>query len=358
MLRRAVSSVLLLMLLCAPAFAAQKKQTLSARIAKILADPDIARGYWGIEVVSLDSGKTLFAQDAGKLFTPASNTKLFTTAAAFALIGPDYKFHTTVETSATVDKYGRLTGDVVLVGRGDPNLSGRTLPYNRRTERKQPSIRVLEELADDLVRKGVKFIDGDVIADDSYYAFERYGEGWTQDDLVWEWGAPVSALTINDNVIFVNIMPADRAGEKAFVDISPFPEYYRIDNRIITTPTGTNPRKIYINREPGSNQLTLWGNIPVDDPGANEALSIEDPADFTAKLFRELLEKRGVTIYGRPKTHHTELASLSTFSITSTASAGGGSDRLPPPGTRLPLVLGEYDSQPLSADLRVINKVS
>src|SRR5205807_3517433 len=142
-------------------------------------------------VVSLDSGKTLFAQDQGKLFTPASNTKLFTTAAAFALIGPDYKFHTTVETSGTVDKYGRLTGDVVLVGRGDPNLSGRTLPYNRRTERTLPAIRVLEDLANSVVQAGLKFVDGDVVADDAYFAYERYGEGWSQDDLVWGDGAPV-----------------------------------------------------------------------------------------------------------------------------------------------------------------------
>jgi D-alanyl-D-alanine carboxypeptidase/D-alanyl-D-alanine-endopeptidase (penicillin-binding protein 4) len=71
-----------------------------------------------------------------------------------------------------------------------------------------------------------------------------------------------------------------------------------------------------------------------------------------------LLEKRGVAIYGRNRTHHTDLASLSTFSITATASAGGGSDRAPLSGTRLPLVLGDFDSQPLSADLRVINKVS
>ncbi|MBV9088158.1 MAG: D-alanyl-D-alanine carboxypeptidase/D-alanyl-D-alanine-endopeptidase, partial [Acidobacteriaceae bacterium] len=303
--RAAVFLLILLLYSCLPALAA-KKPPLSARVAKILSDADIARGYWGIEIVALDTGKTLFAQDEGKLFTPASNTKLFTTAAAFALIGPDYKFRTTVETSGTVDKYGRLTGDVVLVGRGDPNLSGRTLPYNRRTERKQPSIRVLEQLADELVRKGVKFVDGDVVADDSYYAFERYGEGWTQDDLVWEWGAPVSALTINDNVIFVNIMPADRAGEKAFVSVDPFADYYHIDNRIITSPTGTGPRRIYINREPGSSQLTLWGNIPVDDPGAGEALAIDDPAAFAAQVFHGLLEQRGIAIYGRARTKHTE----------------------------------------------------
>jgi D-alanyl-D-alanine carboxypeptidase/D-alanyl-D-alanine-endopeptidase (penicillin-binding protein 4) len=356
-LRRPIFAAVFLVLIAIYAPAAEK-HALASRIEKILAEPDVARGFWGIEVISLDSGKTLYSYNSDKLFTPASNTKLFTTAAAFALLGSDFRFHTTVETAGTIDKHGRLDSDLVIVGRGDPNLSGRTLPYNLRTERKQPPIFALENLADQLVQKGLRYVDGDIVADDSYYAFERYGEGWAQDDLVWEWGAPVSALTINDNVIFVSILPADRVGERAFVDIIPFPEYYRIDNRVMTTPTGTGPRKIYINREPGSNQLTLWGNIPIDDQGANEALSIEDPADFTAKLFRMLLEKRGVTVYGRPRTHHTELASLSTFSVTTTASAGGGADRPPVLPARLPLVLGDYDSQPLSADLRVINKVS
>ena len=86
----------------------------------------------GIEVVDLASGKTLYSLNADKLFIPASNTKLFTTAAGLALIGPDYRFHTTLESTGTVDRYGRLSGDLVIVGRGDPNLSGRTLPYNLR----------------------------------------------------------------------------------------------------------------------------------------------------------------------------------------------------------------------------------
>ena len=140
---------------------------------------DLARGFWGIEVVSLSTGKVLYASDADKLFTPASNTKLFTTAAAMALIGPDYTFHTTVETNGTLDTHGRLTGDLVLVGRGDPNLSGRELPYALHTERNDHPIRVLEQLADTLAQKGVKYVDGDIVADDSYFAFERYGEGWT-----------------------------------------------------------------------------------------------------------------------------------------------------------------------------------
>jgi serine-type D-Ala-D-Ala carboxypeptidase/endopeptidase (penicillin-binding protein 4) len=174
-IRRSIILYVLLFAVCAAA--ADKPKELQKRVDEILSQPDVARGFWGIEVVSLDSGKTLFSDNADKLFTPASNTKLFTTAAALALIGPEYKFLTTVETKGTVDKYGRLNGDLVLVGRGDPNLSGRTLPYSLRTERNLTPVHVLESLADQIAAKGVKVIDGDVVGDDTYFAFQRYGEG-------------------------------------------------------------------------------------------------------------------------------------------------------------------------------------
>ena len=124
-------------LLIDPAQAASRKKPLSLQkqIDAILSQPELARGYWGIEITSLSSGKVLYALNSDKLFTPASNTKLFTTAAALALIGPDYKFRTSVETSGSLDKYGRLAGDLVLVGRGDPTLSGREMPYSMRTQR-------------------------------------------------------------------------------------------------------------------------------------------------------------------------------------------------------------------------------
>jgi serine-type D-Ala-D-Ala carboxypeptidase/endopeptidase (penicillin-binding protein 4) len=339
-------------------------QRLQTRIAALLNSPDLERGFWGIEVASLATGETLYSQNSNRLFTPASNTKLFVTAAALAMIGPEYKFRTTVETTGTLDRYGRLNGDLVLVGHGDPNLSGRELPYDSRTQRNDDALQALETLADALVSKGLKFVDGDVVADDSYFAFERYGEGWSQDDLVWADGAPVSALTVNDNVVFVKILPADRPGEKAFVSLNPFADYYRIDNRIVTTPAGTG-RKLFVNREPGSTVVTLWGNLPLDDPGTTEALAIEEPAKFAAGLFRQLLEKRGIVVYGHERTHHTELASLSTFTATATAIAPshGGSDDAPrvldrPMKNDQPITLASYESKPLVDDVRVINKVS
>jgi serine-type D-Ala-D-Ala carboxypeptidase/endopeptidase (penicillin-binding protein 4) len=344
-------------LLALPASAAPKKAqgSLKKQIEQILSEPDLSRGFLGVQIVSVRTGKTIYSLNPEKMFTPASNTKLFTTAAALALIGPEYKFRTSIETNGSLDKYGRLTGDLLLVGRGDPNLSGRELPYNMRTQRDADSVRVLEKLADEIVQKGVKYVDGDIIADDSYFAFERYGEGWSQDDLVWPDGAPVSALTINDNVIFVQILPGARAGDRAFVSVNPFADYYTIDNRVLTTPAGTG-RKIYINREPGATTLTIWGTMPMDDSGVNEGLSIEDPAEFAANLFRHLLEMRGVAVYGKQRTRHTDLASLSTFTSVVIASRGGDDRALTSPVG--PLVLAEYQSPPLSEDVQVINKVS
>ncbi|MCI0352920.1 MAG: D-alanyl-D-alanine carboxypeptidase/D-alanyl-D-alanine-endopeptidase [Acidobacteriales bacterium] len=341
--------------------AAKKAKALEKKIDAILTDPDLGRAFWGISVVSLKDGKTLYARNPDKLFAPASNTKLFTTAAALAVLGPDYKFRTTVETAAPIDKYGRIAGDVVLIGRGDPNLSGITLPFANKIERKLTPVRVLEDLADQLVQRGVRYIDGDIVADDTFFPFERYGEGWAHDDLTWDYGAPISALSINDNVMFLNILPAERVGDKAFVNADPFVPSYRIENRVMTTPPGTGPRRLAITRDPGSTKVLLSGTIPVDDLGDSFALAIEDPAEFAADLFRSILEKRGVRIYGVSRARHAEKVNVPTIVVTSRASHGGGSSSesaVPTLTFTAPTMLASYESLTLAEDLRLINKVS
>src|SRR5262249_50521554 len=186
----------------------------------------------------------------------ASNTKLFTTAAALSLARSDHRFVTTVETTGSIDSNGRLQGDLVIVGQGDPNISGRVLPYALKTERTPPHTQILEELAAQLAARGVKIVDGDLIGDDTFYSPQRYGEGWAQDDLQWSDGAPVSALTFNDNLLFVNILPGEHEGDKALVTTEPETNYYEIDNRIVTTLTGI-ARKIGLYREIGSRKVVL-----------------------------------------------------------------------------------------------------
>jgi D-alanyl-D-alanine carboxypeptidase/D-alanyl-D-alanine-endopeptidase (penicillin-binding protein 4) len=360
-----------------PAAAAKKpaaKKDVAKDINAILSQPGFDRAHWGLDVVDLDSGAALYAQNPGQLFLPASNTKLFTTAAALAIAGPGYRFRTTVEAEGKVDEHGRLAGNLVIVGRGDPNISGRTLPYALKTERVPPHTQILEEMADQVAHSGLKLVDGDVIGDDTYYAFERYAEGWAQDDLQWIDGAPVSALSFNDNVVFLNILPGSQAGDKAVVTLEPETDYYEIDNRIVTSVAGV-AKKIGIHREPGARRIVLWGSLPLGDQGMKEPLAIEDPAEFVAELFRSMLERRGVTIRGKAQARHGEVAQFFDQPTQPAVLPKPGIDNpaapaenplSQTPAPRAPelepqtvnKVLAEHFSAPLLEDIRVINKTS
>jgi serine-type D-Ala-D-Ala carboxypeptidase/endopeptidase (penicillin-binding protein 4) len=351
------------------------KNRLAKEIGAVLDQPPLDHAHWGVDVVDLATGKTIFAQNAEQLFIPASNAKLFTTAAALAIAGPDYRFRTTVEAEGKIDNHGRLLGDLVIVGRGDPNISGRTLPYSLKTQR-TPHTQILEEMADQVAHSGLKIVDGDLIGDDTYYAFERYGEGWAQDDLQWIDGAPVSALSFNDNVVFLNIQPAEQAGEKAVITLEPETSYYEIENRIMTSVAGV-AKKIGIHRDPGSRRIVLWGSLPVGDAGMKEPLAIEDPAEFVAQLLRAMLEQRGIVIRGHTRARHGDEAQfydqvpppallpkpgMDNPGVTSAQSRLPSDTPAPrAPGADVPgenKVLAEHLSLPLLDDIRVTNKTS
>jgi serine-type D-Ala-D-Ala carboxypeptidase/endopeptidase (penicillin-binding protein 4) len=392
---QALYALALLLSLQFSAVAAKKpasKKDLAKEINAIVSQPPLERAHWGIDVRELDSGKVIYSLNPEQLFLPASNTKLFTTAAALATAGPDYRFRTTVEAEGKIDGQGRLLGDLVIMGRGDPNISGRTLPYALKTQRTPPHTQIFEEMADQVARNGLKIVDGDLIGDDTYYAFERYAEGWALDDLQWSDGAPVSALTFNDNVVFVNILPGEQPGDKALITVEPETGYYELDNRIVTSAVG-GAKRIGIHRDPGSKKIVLWGSLPLGDAGMKEPLAIEDPAEFVAQLFRTLLERRGITVRGKARARHGESAqffdsiqppplmlptpgidnpaaqaqvgsapqnnSLSSTPLSSTpAQHAPDADQ---PSTTLPSankVLAEHFSTPLLDDIRVINKTS
>ena len=352
---RLFSRLALCLLLCTQLQAASHK-ALDKRIAAVLEPADLARGFWGIEVVSLSTGKVLYARDADKLFTPASNTKLFTTAAAMALIGPDYTFHTTVETNGTLDTHGRLTGDLVLVGRGDPNLSGRELPYALHTERNDHPIRVLEQLADTLAQKGVKYVDGDIVADDSYFAFERYGEGWTS-GRPGLGGRRSRFRAHHQRQCDFRKYPACRSRRRsrlrqhyAFCRLLPHRQSHHDHAR------GHGPENLYQSRTRRHHADSL-GQHAAGRRRGQRGPRHRRSSGVCGGLFRHLLEVRGIAVYGKQKTRHTELSSLSTFTVTASAAARGGDE----PSRALqnqPLVLASYQSRPLIEDVRVINKVS
>src|SRR5580704_13794165 len=189
-----------------PSAAARKATAkFAARAETLLGSAPASKGEWGLLIVDAESGETLFEQNADRYFLPASNMKLFSTALALAKLGPDFRFRTTLETRGTISDEGILAGDVVLVGRGDPNLSNRRFPYELKEEFDGPPEKALAQLADALVAKGVKEISGDVVGDDSYFPRERYPNGWEIDDMVWEYGAAISAIVVDDNTVTVTL---------------------------------------------------------------------------------------------------------------------------------------------------------
>jgi D-alanyl-D-alanine carboxypeptidase/D-alanyl-D-alanine-endopeptidase (penicillin-binding protein 4) len=310
----------------------------------IAASPAAHAAFWGIKIVDLASGRTLYELNGGHFFVPASNAKLFTTALALTRLGPDYTFQTRVVADQAPDATGRIAGSLRLVGGGDPNLSPRTIPY-------KPSpvignhLVAYEELAGQIAARGVKIIDGDIVGDDTRYVWQPYAAGWSVDDPRSDDGAPVSALTINDNVFNLNVRPGANAGDPAVLALDPPVEYYSIDNRVRTTAAG-GERRIHSARVPGSMDLRIWGTIPLKDKGEDLLLGIDDPALYAAKAFRQLLEQRGITVTGAAVARHLYPHEL------------GNMMQAPEPPPDAGVELARHTSAPLLEDLRITDKVS
>lgn len=268
-------------------------ETLEQRLDRLL-EAGPGKYFAGVQVYSLESKKILFKYDDDFLLMPASNMKVLTTSLALLRLGPDYCF--------TTHLVREPSGDLVLIGSGDPSLSGRVYPY-RKDAGSGPPLVALEALADQAVAAGLTRIDGDVVGDDRLYPWAPYPPSWTQDDILRDYGAPVSALTLNDNTITLNIQPGAEAGDAAQLSLSPAIEYYSIDNRIATVARGGEAR-IRISRAQNSRQLLLWGSIPVGHAAVGETLAVDDPALFAAEALYDALARRGVAITGKAVARH------------------------------------------------------
>jgi D-alanyl-D-alanine carboxypeptidase/D-alanyl-D-alanine-endopeptidase (penicillin-binding protein 4) len=308
----------------------------SARADVILGSGQPAKGDWGLLVADAASGQVLFERNADKFFVPASNMKLFTTALALAKLGVEYRFRTTVESLAAVGPEGKIAGPVYLVGRGDPNLSNRKFPYDHKEEFDGASEKVIAELADAIAVKGVKEISGDIVGDDSYFPRERYPNGWEIDDMVWEYGAPISSIVLDDNTVQLTLTPGEKAGDKVDAVVAPSAPEFTVDNQVITSAVGVKP-DLTLKREPGSNVVTVLGTLPLKSTPRKLTLAIQEPALHAAAMLKRLLEDRGIKISG----------GVRALSLPPGPAEGE---------TRA--VLGEHLSIPLGQSVKLVNKIS
>jgi serine-type D-Ala-D-Ala carboxypeptidase/endopeptidase (penicillin-binding protein 4) len=266
---------------------------LDQRVMAHLTQPRFGRAVWGLKVVSLDTGATLLEHNASKLFKPASNAKLFTAALALDCLGTDHRIKTSFHAATKPDRSGRLKGDLIVFGRGDPGFTARGQGGDHE--------RVLQPLVDALNAVGVRSVSGDLVGDERFFRGPPFGSGWEWDDLQHGFGAEVSALTQEDNCIEVVLTPAARLGEPCRIATEPVTRYLFWVNRTTTTEAESQPR-IELYRAPGQNTVMLTGHLPLGGLDHHEAVAVHDPARWFVSRLKEQLARNGIRIAGRVRT--------------------------------------------------------
>ena len=267
-------------------------ESLRARIAAHLAQPRFAPASWGIKISSLDTARTIFEHNPEKYFNPASNAKLYTTALALDRLGAEYRIKTSVYSLVRPDASGTLKGDLMVYGRGDPTMAARLNGGDY--------FKGIEPLINQLVNAGIRRIEGDVVADESYFEGPPFGAGWEWDDLQAYYGAEVSALTINDNAIDLFVKPAERIGLPCRITTGPATSFVSLINRTQTSQKGSEQR-IVVYRPVGENVIYVSGRLPIDSTGFYNSVAVHDPAGLFASLFKDALSQRGITVTGRSR---------------------------------------------------------
>lgn len=238
------------------------------RIKEIVRRSKFANARWGIIVIALDNGRVICSKDARKLFNPASIQKLLTSMVALDKLGGGFQSKTSLYSKEKI-KEGILNADMVLYGRGAPDLNEESL----------------KSLVSQLKQKGLKNLKGDIIGDESFFKGDNLGDGWAWNTTQWHYGAAASALSINRNQITVSLQNGVPKTDSKFVELSS------------NVKPIEDVEAVGIKRELGTNKIYVWGN----GKNLKARIAINNPALFAAKMLKEQLQRKGITINGKAK---------------------------------------------------------
>jgi PBP4 family serine-type D-alanyl-D-alanine carboxypeptidase len=342
---RCVAMVATLALAVARTAAAQNA-SLAAKIAEINARPEFVHATFGVAAYDLDAKKMVFGLNAEQLFTPGSTTKLLTMGTALALLGADYRFRTPVYRTGPIDR-GVLKGDLVLVGAGDPDLSGRAMgdtlgfsdedhSYAGRGDSVAKAIgdplAAMRDLAGQIAARGIKQIEGKVLVDVSLFP---------QGDRELGTGVTISPVVLNDNVVDLLISPGSKPGDAANVRASPELGMFKVTNELATGEphSASTIRRMVARDSSGNVTVHLIGNYAADAKPLVMSVNVDDPADYAARALVMALRDRGVTVSGGAGGMHADFGRL---------SAGYGDS------TRV----AQHVSLPFAEEMKVTLKVS
>ena len=326
---------------------AAQDPVLSRQVDQIMDRPAARRAFWGVQLLDLDSGEIVYQNNEEKLFVPASNAKLYSTALALTRLGPDRRFATKLVAAAPLGAGGAVEGDLLLIGGADPNFSSRIVPYNPKAEYGDDLLEPIRRLAKQAYESGLRKVAGNIVGDDSRFVWTPYPEGWSLEDSTWSYGAPVSALSFNDNRIQVLVRPGTGDGRPATLRLEPAVDYYVVLNLTRTATTRTVARNLSIELKPEQKAVRLWGDISVRSPGRELSIAVDDPALFAAMALKQELERLGVEVSGAAAAKH--------YDLTDVPDLKGG----PPASLQAyPLELAAIESAQLREIIKITNKTS
>ena len=269
-----------------PAKQVQTLASLQSEIRGRMLSANVARGRVGIKILSLTSGKVIFESEPEKYFTPASNMKNFTVAAALERLGPNFRFETQAFAASLPDSSGTINGDLRILGGGDVSVS--TAFYNG------DYYKGVDALVDKLEKAGVKKITGSLVGDLSYFSGFEIPETWEWDDLQWYFGAGVTALPINDNAVDVKVS-ATRSGQPCDVRILPLATVFAVNN---TCTTGGSDSTLSITKRLDRNVLDVSGKMPTGGRPWEGSIAVTQPAEIFLAILKERLIARGIVVGG------------------------------------------------------------
>ncbi|MCP2166365.1 D-alanyl-D-alanine carboxypeptidase/D-alanyl-D-alanine endopeptidase [Goodfellowiella coeruleoviolacea] len=258
---------------------------LAKDLDRILGDGRLAGASTGLVVRDATTGEVLYTRDSARRLVPASNAKLFTSAAALEVLGPDHRFTTSLHSTGSV-RGGVLGGDLYLRGTGDPTM----LAADYRN------------LAAALAAQGVRRVNGDLVTDDTWFDSVPFPPGWAWDDEPYYYSAQTSALTVAPDTdydagsITVVVTPG-QPGQPATVTFDPPTDYLTVDNTAVTGPAGS-ASTLTVARDHGTNTVRVRGSVPAGGAAVRQWITVVNPTGLVASLFRAALAAEGIKVTG------------------------------------------------------------
>jgi D-alanyl-D-alanine carboxypeptidase/D-alanyl-D-alanine-endopeptidase (penicillin-binding protein 4) len=309
---------------------APRRDTLEGALEFAARRPPAREAGVSVTIADLTSGTPLFERNAASAETIASVTKLFSTAASLHFLGPDYKFKTTFWRRGDVQPDGLLVGSLLVVGGGDPNISGRFYDddYNA----------IFDKWAEGLTRAGIRRVSGNLVLNATFFDAVGRNPEWPEGQETRWYQAPVSALSYNDNVVLVSIRPGSKPGRPAVIAIEPESEVVRPVSWARTVSRGS--ARVAVRRSYGSGDVTVSGSVPSRGVWWSTPIAIDDPPAFFGSALRNRLRNAGIEILGdivleptKPDNAwtlvaETESGILPTIAVTNKRSQGFYAEQL------------------------------